>query len=262
MRLLAAGACRRYHITVIPPVPPGSVLLRSFFYLLPGLIVLAAALLVRQGARAVGDRDAAAAAMQRRFLIVAAAWIAAVSAAAYSGVIARPGPPPPMMFVFAGIVMLGIGLARSRTGDRLARGLPLAVLVGFQAFRLPLELAMHRAHTEGLMPVQMSYSGLNFDIVTGSTAAMLAVTMAVRPVPLWIVTAWNWLGLGLLINIMTVALLSTPTFARFGQDRLNVWVFYMPYVLLPAVMVLAALAGHLVVFRALSFRAASRPDPR
>ena len=121
---------------------------------------------------------------------------------------------------------------------------------------------MHRAHTEGLMPVQMSYSGLNFDIVTGSTAAMLAVTMAVRPVPLWIVTAWNWLGLGLLINIMTVALLSTPTFARFGQDRLNVWVFYMPYVLLPAVMVLAALAGHLVVFRALSFRAASRPDPR
>jgi hypothetical protein len=36
----------------------------------------------------------------------------------------------------------------------------------------------------------------------------------------------------------------------------------MPYVLLPAVMVLAALAGHLVVFRALSFRAASRPDPR
>ena len=112
------------------------------------------------------------------------------------------------------------------------------------------------------MPVQMSYSGLNFDIVTGSTAAMLAVTMAVQPVPLWIVTAWNWLGLGLLINIMTVALLSTPTFARFGQDRLNVWVFYMPYVLLPAVMVLAALAGHLVVFRALSFRAASRPDPR
>ena len=120
-------------------------MLRSFFYLLPGLIVLAAALLVRQGARAVGDRDAAA--MQRRFLIVAAAWIAAVSAAAYSGVIARPGPPPPMMFVFAGILMLGIGLARSRTGDRLARGLPLAVLVGFQAFRLPLELAMHRAHT-------------------------------------------------------------------------------------------------------------------
>jgi hypothetical protein len=236
-------------------------LLQLFFYLLPVLIVFAAALLVRKGASAAGDSDAAAAGMQRRFLILAVAWTTAVSAATYAGVIARPGPPPPMMFVFVGIFTLGIGLARSRTGDRLAR-LPLAILVGFQAFRLPLELAMHRAHTEGLMPVQMSYSGLNFDIVTGSTAALLAVAMAVRTVPLWIVTAWNWLGLGLLINIMTVALLSTPTFAMFGPDRLNVWVFYMPYVLLPAVMVLAALAGHLVVFRALSLRGASRPDPR
>ena len=57
-------------------------------------------------------------------------------------------------------------------------------------------------------------------------------------------------------------MLLTPMFAWFGPDRLNVWVMWMPYTLLPAVMVLAAWAGHLIVWRALSLRAASSPDLR
>jgi hypothetical protein len=64
--------------------------------------------------------------------------------------------------------------------------------------------------------------------------------------------AWNILGLALLVNIVGVAILSTPRIQLFGPDRLNVWVMYPPFVWLPAVMVLAALAGHLLIFRALS----------
>ena len=39
----------------------------------------------------------------------------------------------------------------------------------------------------------------------------------------------------------------------FGDDprHLNTWVLYFPYVWLPAVLVIVALAGHLVVTRAL-----------
>jgi small-conductance mechanosensitive channel len=76
------------------------------------------------------------------------------------------------------------------------------------------------------------------------------------------VAAWNVMGLILLANILGIAILSTPAFAYFGPDRLNVWVMWMPYTLLPAVMVLAAWAGHLIIFRALSSRAASTPDLR
>jgi hypothetical protein len=41
----------------------------------------------------------------------------------------------------------------------------------------------------------------------------------------------------------------------FGDDRLNVFVVYPPFVWLPAVLVLAALAGHLIILRALRSRA-------
>ena len=242
---------------------PGSVPLQAFFYGRAALIVIAAGVLVRHAARRCGDADAPASWLQRRYWIGAALWLAVVSGASYSGaLLPRGGPPLPFVVLVVSIFAVGVLLARSKVGDRLAAGLPLAVLVGFQGFRLPLELAMHRAYTEGLMPIQMSYSGRNFDIVTGVTAIVLAVALALTNVPRWIVQAWNALGLLLLFNILGVAILSTPMFAYFGRDRLNVWVMWMPYTLLPAVMVLAAWAGHLIVWRALNLRAASRPDLR
>ncbi|HEX6163821.1 MAG TPA: hypothetical protein VFZ31_10665 [Vicinamibacterales bacterium] len=234
-------------------IMPGSTFLQACFYVLALAIVAGAAMLVRRASASVGDSPRQTASLQRRFLAGALTWIAIVSAAAFAGLLLpRDGPPLPFAIMVVAIVVLGVTIARSRVGDRLARGATLASLVLFQSFRLPLELAMHRAHEEGLMPVQMSYSGMNFDIFTGATALALGVTMMATRVPRWIVMAWNVIGTILLANIVGVAILSTPVFAYFGPDRLNVWVTWMPYTLLPAVMVLAAWAGHLIVFRALA----------
>ena len=232
---------------------PGSWFLQGCFYALAAAIIVAATGLLYRASVASGDTAAAARRRQRGFLLRALIWVATVSGVSWAGGL-DPRQRPPVLFVImlAAIVTLGIAIARSPSGRRLARGLPLAVLVGFQGFRFPLELAMHRAYTEGLMPVQMSYSGRNFDIVTGLTAIVLGAALVVTKVPAWVVQAWNLLGLGLLINILAVAMLSTPVFAYFGPDRLNVFVMRMPYTLLPAVMVLAAWAGHLIVFRALA----------
>ena len=227
--------------------------MQAFFYGLAVLIVAAAASLVRRASLRCGDSADVAARMQRRFLAGAAIWIAIVSALAFSGLLLPgDGPPVPFVLMMVSLVVLGVTFPRSAIGDRLARGAALSSLVGFQSFRFPLELVMHRAYEEGLMPEQMSYSGQNFDIVTGITALVLGLGLMITRVPRGVILAWNVMGLILLANIVGVAILSTPVFAYFGPDRLNVWVMRMPYTLLPAVMVLAALAGHLIIFRALA----------
>jgi hypothetical protein len=158
--------------------------------------------------------------------------------------------PPPFALLVVAILVLGVSIAFSPLGTRLAH-LPLWTLVAAQAFRLPLEIAMHALVPRGIMPEQMSYSGRNFDVITGAGAIVVAGLVAAGVAGGRLVMVWNIAGLALLVNIVTVAVLSTPAFALFGQDRLNVFVFYPPFVWLPAVLVLAALAGHLIVFRAL-----------
>ena len=53
---------------------------------------------------------------------------------------------------------------------------------------------MHRAYVEGVMPVQMSYYGQNYDIVTGITAGVLGLWLAFARAPRWVVMLWNVVG--------------------------------------------------------------------
>jgi hypothetical protein len=76
--------------------------------------------------------------------------------------------------------------------------------------------------------------------------------LVVGRMPLRGVRFWNWMGFGLLLNVMIIANLSTPSpFRLFMNEPANVWVTQAPFVWLPAVMVLLALLGHVVLFRRL-----------
>ncbi len=231
-----------------------AMLVTGGFVVLPLLVAAGFVLACDQADRRVGTP---APARRRRTLGVAAAtiaWLAITLLAAASGVLRRFDlVPPPFAAVPPAVLALGLSVACSRLGTRLVRGLPLWILVGSQVFRFPLELLMHRAFVEGVMPVQMSYSGWNYDILTGISAGLLGAWLYAGSVPRWIVGAWNALGFLLLVNIVTIAVLSTPIFRAFGGgERLNTFVADPPFVWLPAILVTAALAGHVLVWRKLA----------
>lgn len=185
-----------------------------------------------------------------RVAIGLAVYLAITYAVGAAGLLSADSPP---------IALLGPAFAcslwfalRSRAGDALAARAPLLALVGLQAYRLPLELLMHQWSREGALPVQMTLAGQNWDIITGA-AALLVAPLAARSRGL--VLAWNVLGLLLLINIVAVAVMSMPGPLRlFAADPPNVLVMRAPYTWLPAFLVQVALAGHILVFRALRRR--------
>src|SRR5688572_25721538 len=165
------------------------------FGVLAVLVAAAFPLLLRRAETAAGD---AAQAYRRalRAALATAVWMAATFAAAASGRLSFTTMPPTMAVVILISLALALWVGLSGTGGRIAAGVPLALLVGMQGFRLPLELLMHRAYDEGLMPVQMSFSGRNFDIVTGITAVLLGAALWLAPqrVSPRVVMAWNGLG--------------------------------------------------------------------
>ena len=159
-------------------------------------------------------------------------------------------PPPPGVLVVAAAAATTLAIGLSRVGLAIVEGSRLPWLVGFQAFRIPVEWWLHRAFEEGMIPVQMTYAGLNFDVITGITAAVLAGWLIVAPVPRVAILLWNLLGLGLLLNIIVVSVLSTPLPIRaFTDGPPNLLPSTFPYIWLPTFLVQAALLGHILVFR-------------
>ena len=182
------------------------------------------------------------------------AWLGLVVLAVGSGWLARL-PMGGFPAFFGAVLAVSAAVALSPLGGRLAL-LPLGALVAFQAFRLPLELVLHNWAAHGTIPETMTWSGQNWDIVSGVVALAAAPWAGRRRALAW--TA-NLVGAGLLLNVMRVAVMSAPVPFAWGVTPPLLLAWYLPYALIGPVAVGGALAGHIILTRALVGTAA-RPS--
>ena len=222
-------------------------------------LVLLAATVASFFLAAVRRSDAAESAKGGRklFPIIAAGlglWLVYTAQMALQGSLLDAGAmPPPFVRIIAPGLAIAFAIALSPLGGRLTRNLGYAALIGFHAFRLPLEFVLYAFHTQGRLPVQMTFAGRNFDILTGISAILVAWLAYRGKAGRRTILLWNLAGFGLLLNIMAVAILSLPGPMRaFTNEPVNELVLHFPYVWLPAVLVVAAFAGHLLLFRKLA----------
>lgn len=227
------------------------------------LVVAAVVVMIVAGTRSAGRRLGEPPERTRRWTLGTAAalvvWLALTGLASGSGVLEPDMVPPRLVLFFAASNLLGLLFALSPAGARLAAGLPIAALVGFHAFRLPLELVLHRWYIEGALPVQMTYTACNLDIFTGIAAVLAGLWLWRRGTSLAVVWAFNLLGTALLVNVATIAVLSSPLPIRyFMKDPPVLLAYHFPYGWIVPFCVAPALAGHVLVFRWLA-RYSRRP---
>ena len=187
--------------------------------------------------------------------VIVIGWLVVPGTLAYRGVLDRYTPmPAPALMLIAIVSVATVALMLSPIGTALSE-ISLVWLVGFQSFRIPVEWWLHRLYVEGVAPIQMTYAGRNFDMVTGVTALLLGIWLAIGQPPRAVVRLWNIVGLALLGNIVVIAVLSTPTPLRvFHNQPANLLPSMFPHVWLPTFLVQAALAGHILVIRAINRR--------
>ena len=218
------------------------------------LVLVVAFVFAKAAARATttegdpkGSRVRAAFAIGLVFL----GWLVVPGLLAARGVLDRWSPMPAPPLVITGLVTLAtLGLALSPFGGRVAQRFTLAALVGYQFFRVPLEMLLNRLAHEGLVPAAMTFHGRNFDIASGILAALVAMYWLGGGRSKTAVAVWNVVGLALLANVVILAVRLTP--ALGAAEPANLLPGLFPWVWLPTFLVQAALFGHVVVFRALA----------
>lgn len=186
----------------------------------------------------------------RAMAIALVAWAAFLVVWSLSGMASRfemfPINMAPVLIVpFIAIIVF---VFSKRTLSVLS-ALPAKAIVQLQVFRVFVELLLWALFVENLLPVQMTFEGRNWDILSGLTAPLAALFLSKSK---WGLAIWNVVCLGLLINIVTVAILSMPTDLRvFNNEPANTIVAEFPFILLPGMLVPLAYGLSLLSLRQL-----------
>lgn len=161
--------------------------------------------------------------------------------------------PPPMIIVLIIPLVTLLPFSFSNTARDILTQLPPSLVIRLQVFRVFVEILLWWLFLNQLLPVQMTFEGRNFDVVAGITAPLIAYfAFGNSRWPKWIPVIWNFLSLGLLINIVTIALLSMPTpFRIFMNEPSNTIVAQFPIIWLPALLVPLAYTLHIFSLRQL-----------
>jgi hypothetical protein len=185
-------------------------------------------------------------------LILLLTWLAVQAIAALSGFYTVTDTIPPRFFLLVlPPLLVIIGLFITTKGKKYIDGLDTGILTLLNTIRIPVEMVLFWLFINKTIPELMTFEGRNFDIVSGLTAPFIYYFGFVKKIiSNRIILTWNLICLGLLINIVTNAALSAPSFLqKFAFDQPNIAILYFPFNWLPSCVVPIVLLSHLVSIR-------------
>lgn len=162
--------------------------------------------------------------------------------------------PPRFPWLIVPPFMLIVVLFFTGKGRRFIESLDMKTLTLLHIIRIPVELVLYLLFLHKVIPEIMTFEGRNFDILSGLTAPLIYYFGFVKKrLSTGAILLWNFVCLGLLINIVSIAILSAPTpIQQFAFDQPNVAVLYFPFVWLPCFIVPVVLLSHLAAIRNIS----------
>jgi hypothetical protein len=159
--------------------------------------------------------------------------------------------PPRLILALLPPLFLVLLFIRSKAGKQVLQHIQPQWLIYLQSFRIPVEIALWLLVRNGILPVQMSFEGRNFDILTGLLAFPVGYYCFVKKTwPPVIAVLYNMAGLVLLLNIVTISTLSMPTPLRvFHNQPDSSLLTRFPFIYLPGVLVPLAYTLHILSLR-------------
>lgn len=194
--------------------------------------------------------------IRTRMVVGLLLWTVIISALSISGFLSdfTKLPPRPIIALFIPLVVI-IWATRSSITTEILRHIPPQNIIRLQSFRFFVEMVLWMLFVENLIAIQMTFEGRNFDILAGLSSIAIAWFVSRQKISKGGLIIWNILCLGLLLNIVIIAVLSMPLpFRVFMNEPANTIVMKFPFVFLPALLVPLAYGLHFLSLKQVSIQ--------
>ncbi|MEI7577426.1 MAG: hypothetical protein WCK51_11070 [Armatimonadota bacterium] len=183
-------------------------------------------------------------------------WVFFAGMLGYTGILACKTPPGPVFVGVPALLIVFFGIVRNPNSAAFAARVALPVLTGFQAYRVFVELGFHELANRKMVPQLMTFRGLNFDILIGVSAPVVALVAWKKPNLKPLYRGWNIIGLLSVINAIMIGVLSFlgRTHGVPGGDVPNTAIGIFPFSFVPGLLAPLAIVLHVLSLKALSVK--------
>lgn len=160
-------------------------------------------------------------------------------------------PPKIMLFGILPTILTMVILFATQKGRQFVDSLPVKNLTYLNVVRIPVEIVLFWLFLNKAVPELMTFEGRNFDIIAGITAPFVAYFgLSKNKLSSQAILIWNFICLGLLMNIVVNALFAAPSpIQKFAFEQPNIAILNFPFSWLPTFIVPIILFGHLSSIR-------------
>jgi hypothetical protein len=165
----------------------------------------------------------------------------------------RKSLPPHMLFpviTAAIIITLVFSLKRPRVWtDRISA----EILTWIHFVRIPVEIGLYQLALNKQVPWSMTFKGLNFDIVIGISAPIMAILyFRMKKIGPRIMKIWNVIALISVISVVLRGIGALPSPIQWWDfSQPNYAVMHFPFVWLPSFIVPVVIFSHIIALRQL-----------
>ncbi|MEM1218785.1 MAG: hypothetical protein AAGH79_07725 [Bacteroidota bacterium] len=155
-------------------------------------------------------------------------------------------PPRIPLFMIFPLFLFTIGFFyRNRTNQAL-HGIPIHLPIAYQSFRAVIELLFYFTFLEGILPIQVTFEGANYDVLLGLSAIGVAIYATWPSASRRLLIAWNILGIAV-VGFAAFTFISSFYFPSFwGQEEVPLAFNQFPYLLLPSFFMPSAIFIHIL----------------
>lgn len=206
------------------------------FYLLTGVVVLMVLALFRKDDNPKGTIT--------KYLIICSLWTIYIILIAKSGLLENFGMPPrfPLLIVIPALTGILLAMNRKKLQPLLLRT-PLYLPLLLQSFRIFVEILIYGAFLEGVFPQRTTFEGLNYDILVGASAGIVAFMTFKKIITPRGILFWNIASLCIL-SLTVYSFVSSYYFSDYLLSGSKDIVKF-PYLLLVSFLLPAAIFLHI-----------------
>lgn len=176
-------------------------------------------------------------------------WLLYLSILSLTGILKDLNLPPKFpLLIFLPLLIGFVVFYRRSKNSRVIKAIPKVWPVYFQSFRIVVELMLLYTFYAGIIPQSATFEGLNFDVLMGVSAPLVAYFLVGQSKSKKLQVVWNVLGILMVMFVGFIIATSMYKPDVWGSEvpLMSMAFIEMPYLLLAGFLAPLAIFMHLV----------------